>query len=101
MKHVPTAKYLLDEFLEKCSRDFEITGGHRPMESFIGLDAEQSRSKISRPLDAYIQETLDIYKEHPARKIIRPKSTPMQPGNVLTSADAPEMPDKQKKASYR
>ena len=28
MKHVPTAKYLLDEFLEKFSRDFEITGGH-------------------------------------------------------------------------
>ena len=27
MKHVPTAKYLLDEFLEKYSRDFEITGG--------------------------------------------------------------------------
>ena len=38
MKHVPTAKYLLGEFLEKYSRDFEITGGHHLMESFIGLD---------------------------------------------------------------
>ena len=71
------------------------------MESFIGLDVEQSQSKISLHLDAYIQETLDIYKEHPARKIIRPKSTPMQPGNVLTSADAQEIPDKQKQAFYR
>ena len=26
MKHVPTAKYLLDEFLEKYYRDIEITG---------------------------------------------------------------------------
>ena len=84
MKHVPTAKYLLDEFLEKYSREFEITGGHHLMESFIGLDVEQSRSKISLHLDSYIQETLDIYKEHPVTKMIRPKATPMQPGNVLT-----------------
>ena len=35
MKHVPTAKYLLGEFLEKYSRDFEITGGHHLMESFL------------------------------------------------------------------
>ena len=31
------------------------------MESFIGLDVEQSKSKISRHLDAYICGTLDIY----------------------------------------
>ena len=71
------------------------------MESFIGLDVEQSRSKISLHLDSYIQETLDIYKEHPAKKMIRPKATPMQPGNVLTSADAPEVPEKHKQAFYR
>ena len=41
VKHVPTAKYLLNEFLEKYSPDFEITGGHHLMESFIGLDTEQ------------------------------------------------------------
>ena len=97
MKHVPTAKYLLDEFLGKHSRDFEITGGHHLMESFIGLDVEQSRSKISLHLDAYIQETLD--KEHPATNMIRPKSTPMQQRNVLTSADAPEVPEKHKQRS--
>ena len=28
MKHVLTAKYLFDEFLERYSRDFKITGGH-------------------------------------------------------------------------
>ena len=28
MKHLQTAKYLLDEFLEKYSRDFEIPEGH-------------------------------------------------------------------------
>ena len=94
VKHVLTTKYLLDEFLEKYSRDFEITGGHHLME----LDVEQSRSKISLHLDSYIQETLDIYKEHPATKMIRPKATPMQPGNVLTSADAPEVPEKHKQA---
>ena len=53
MKYVPTAKYLslLDEFLEKYSRDFKITGGHHLMESFLGLDVEQSRSKISLHLN--------------------------------------------------
>ena len=83
MKHVPTAKYLLDEFLGKHSRDFEITGGHHLMESFIGLDIEQSWSKISLHLNAYIQETLDIYKAHPGTKMIRLKT---EPDNVLTSA---------------
>ena len=66
MRHVPTAKYLLDEFLEKYfeiiskSLDFEITGGHHlvTVESF-GLDVEQSKSKISLRLDAYIRETPD------------------------------------------
>ena len=75
MKHIPTAKYLLEEFLEKYSWDFEITGGHHSghqhlgsfnklagiqwgnpkfMESFIGLNVVQSLSKISLQLDAYI-----------------------------------------------
>ena len=101
MQHVPTAKYLLDEFLEMYSRDFEITGRHHLMESFIGLDVEQSWSKISLNLDAYIQETLDIYKEHPGTRMIRPKSTPMQPGNILISADALEIPEKQRQGFYR
>ena len=46
--------------LEKYSRDFEITGGHHLMESFIGLDVEQSKSNISLDLDTYIRKTRDI-----------------------------------------
>ena len=62
MEHIPTAKYLLDEFLEKYSRDFEITGRHHLMESLIqvGLDVKQSKIKISLHLGAYIRQTLDI-----------------------------------------
>ena len=96
--HVLTAKYLLDE---KYFRDFEITGGHHLMESFIGLDVEQSKGKISLHLDQYISETLDIYQAHPATKTLRPRSTPMQPGYVLTSEDVPEIPEKKRQAFYR
>lgn len=54
-----------DEILYKYSRDFEITGGHHLMESFIGLDVGQCKSRISNYLDESIQETLDIYKAYP------------------------------------
>ena len=54
MKYVQTPKYLLDEFLEKYSLDFEITGGNHFMENFIWLDVEQFWSKISLHLDACI-----------------------------------------------
>ena len=100
MKHVPTAKYLLDEFLEKYTRDFEITGGHQLMESFIGLEVEQSDSKISLHLDSYIQETIGVYKEY-VKKMLRPKLTPMQPGNILKPDDAPTTPDKKRQTFYR
>ena len=70
MKHVPTAKYFLDEFFGKYSRDFKITGGHHLVESFIGLDVEQSKSKISLHLDMYIR-----YKwGSPSRFINQPRS---------------------------
>ena len=73
------------------------------MESFFGLDVEQSQSKISLHLDEYIQETLDVYNAHPGTKMmsLRLKTSPMQPGNVLTSADVQEMPDKKRQAFYR
>ena len=59
VKHVPTSQLLLDEFLEKYPRNFELTRGkHLPlMESFIGLEVEQSRSKISLHLDNYIRDS--------------------------------------------
>ena len=70
MKHISTAKYLLDEFLEKYSGDLEITGEHHrmDMESFFGLDVEQWKSKISLHLDAYIRKMLGIYKRIRARR---------------------------------
>ena len=75
------------------------------MESFIGLDVEQTTSKISLHLDVYVRETLNIYKVHhghPGTQMLRPKSTPMQPGNVLTSSeDIPEEPNKKRQAFYR
>jgi hypothetical protein len=37
----PTKKALMDEFIEKCSKDFEIIGG-RLMEKFIDLSLEQN-----------------------------------------------------------
>ena len=98
MKHAPTAKYLLDEFLEnlKNSRDFEITGGYQLMENFIGLDVEQSKSKKLLHLDAYIHEMLNFYNED-----AHPKSTPKQSSCVLTPGDIPEVPDKKRLAFYR
>ena len=66
------------------------------MESFIGLDVKQSQSNIS-----YFQETLDSCKVHPGTKMIRPKTTQMQQGNIITSANVQEMPDKQRQAFFR
>ena len=56
MKNVSTSKLLLDkpEFLDKYVRYFEITGGRHPMEGFIWLELEQSKSKISLHLHNYI-----------------------------------------------
>ena len=100
MKHVPTTQFLLDEFLETYSRDFEITGGHQLMDSFIGLEVEQSQSKISLQLDSYIQETIGVYKDY-VKKMLRPKLTPMQPSNILTPDDSPAVLDKMSQTFYR
>ena len=70
------------------------------MENFIGPVVEQSRSKISIHLDAHVQETFDIYKAHQGTKMIRPKTTPIQQGNILMSADVHEMPHKNRQAFY-
>ena len=100
IKHVPTSQALLDEFLEKYSRDFEVTGGKQLMTSFIGLQVEQTKSKISLHLDHYVQETLEEYQKH-IKRSLRPKLTPMQPGNVLSVKDSPELPDKKAQTFYR
>ena len=71
------------------------------MESFIWLCVEQYLSKTSLHLDVYIQETLDIYTEHPSTKMVRLKYILIKPGNALTSVADVELPDKQKQAFYR
>ena len=58
MTHIH-GKHLIDECFEKYPQDFEYTGGHH-LESFMGLDVKQTKSKISLYLDAYIRETMNI-----------------------------------------
>jgi len=99
IKSVPTKKYLLDEFLAKYSREFEITGG-KPMDRFLGLSVEQSKEDISLHLDAYMAETLEEYQKM-VNRTIRPKNTPMQPGNVLHPEDSPLVLDPKRQAIYR
>ena len=70
------------------------------MTSFIGLQVEQTKSKISLHLDHYVQETLEEYQKH-IKRSLRPKLTPMQPGNVLSVKDSPEVPDKKAQTFYR
>jgi hypothetical protein len=57
IKSVPTKKALLDEFIAKYSKEFEITGG-KLMTQFLGLSVEQSNHCISLHLDPYIRETI-------------------------------------------
>ena len=70
------------------------------MESFIGLEVEQSKSKISPHLDNYIRETIEEYQSY-FTGTLKPKLTPMQPGNVLDSSDSPATPDPKKQSLYR
>ena len=53
MMHVPTCERLKQEFLEKYTKDFEITGGGL-METFLGMQVEQSKKAIRLHLDDYI-----------------------------------------------
>ena len=99
MMHVPTCERLKQEFLEKYTKDFEITGGGL-METFLGMQVEQSKKAIRLHLDNYIWELLDEYKAY-ATKSLRPKHTPIQPGLVLSQEDCPILPDARKQKYYR
>ena len=99
MMHVPTCDRLKAEFLEKYTKDFDITGGGL-METFLGMQVEQSKKAIRLHLDNYIRELLDEYKAY-ATKSLRPKLTPIQPGLVLTQEDCPIVPDAKKQKFYR
>jgi hypothetical protein len=87
MMHVPTCDALKQEFMAKYTKDFQITGGGL-METFLGMQVEQSNGKIRLHLDNYIRETLDEYKEF-STKSLRPKQVPIQPGLILEKTDWP------------
>jgi hypothetical protein len=62
------------------------------MDRFIGLSVKQEKNHTALHLDQYIAETLGEYQKL-TQKTVRTKSTPMQPGNVLDSNDAPIVVD--------
>ena len=66
MMHISTCDKLKQEFMAKYSKDFDITGGGL-METFLGMQVEQSENEIRLHLDNYIRETLDEYNAQLAR----------------------------------
>ncbi len=60
MKHIPTNEALWKEFMDKYSKDFDITCCLL-MESFLGMEVEQSDGKIPLHLDRYIRDLVDKY----------------------------------------
>jgi hypothetical protein len=72
IKSVPTKKALLDEFIAKYSKEFEIrvTGGQL-MARFLGLSVEQDNHCISLHLDQYIRKTIEEYQKfiHRGRRV--------------------------------
>ena len=71
MKHIPIANIVSMTFLRNTPMTSKETSAHG---EFQWAREEQSKSEISLHLDAYIRETLDIYKAHMGTKILRPKS---------------------------
>ena len=70
------------------------------MESFVGLEVEQSEEGIALHLDTYIQELIEEYRKlH--RNYIKPKKVPMVPGLVLEKEDCPPVPDPFKQTVFR
>ncbi len=57
---VPTSEKLKEEFASLYSADFDVTGGAL-MESFVGLEVEQSEEGTRLHLDTYIQELIEKY----------------------------------------
>ncbi len=65
------------------------------METFLGMQVEQSQGKICLHLDIYIREVLEEYKVF-QEKLLLPKLAPIQPGLVLTKDDCPILPEPRK-----
>ena len=99
MMHIATNNKLKNEFMEKYSKDFNITGGGL-METFLGMEFEQSNRSIKLHLDHYIREMLNEYKVY-IKKLVRPKRVPFSPGVILRPEDSPILPDPSKQKFYR
>ena len=99
MMHVPTNNALRQEFMDKYSKDFDITGGSI-MESFLGMEVEQSRNAIRLHLDKYVHDIVSEYETY-ADKPVRLKLVPSQPGLMLTRDDCPMVPDPTQQRKYR
>jgi hypothetical protein len=70
------------------------------MTRFLGLSVEQDNHCISLHLDQYITETIEEYQKFTS-KALRPKLTPMQPGNVLEPEETPLVPDPKRQSIDR
>jgi hypothetical protein len=70
------------------------------METYLGMQVEQSPGKIRLHLNNYIREALDEYKAFQT-KSLRLKLVPIQPGLVLDKDDCPILPDLRKRKFYR
>ena len=70
------------------------------MESFVGLEVEQSEEGIALHLDTYIKELIEEYQLF-HKKFIKPKKVPMAPGHLLEKDDCPTMPDPFKQTLFR
>ncbi len=99
MMHIATNTRLKNEFMEKYSRDFNITGGGL-MKTFLGMEIEQSNRSIKLHLDHYIRKMLNEYKAY-IKKSLQPKRVPFSPGVVLRPEDSPTLPDPSKQKFYR
>ncbi len=69
------------------------------METFLGMQVEQSKSTIRLHLDNNIRELLKEYKAF-AQKSVRPKRIPIQPRRVLMQEVCLIVPDKRKQNCY-
>ncbi len=85
MMHIATNNKLKNEFMEKYSRDFNITGGGL-MKTFLGMKIEQSNRSIKLHLDHYIREMLNEYTAY-IKKSLRPKRVPFSQGVILRPED--------------
>jgi hypothetical protein len=99
MMQIATNNKLKNEFMEKYSSDFNITGGDF-MKTFLAMEIEQSNRSIKLCLDHYVRKRLSEYKTY-IKKSLQPKPVPISPGVILRPEDSPTLPDPSKQKSYR